>query len=156
MSRTEDEIRSSSRERFATDRAGLSLLEFSIAAVIVGVLACIGLPSWFQSSERQRAEAAFLYLESIQTAQQRELRDHGRFLTDVTQLDIDRVSPAYFSVGDITVTNAQAPTWSLTLTRCAASNVYGPYQIAFDQSGFNPKRSNVDLELIPLDREMSK
>ncbi len=116
-------------------RKGFTLVELAVVIVIIGVLAAFGVPRFLQSVERSKAAEAFQYLAAVRSAQERYLSKEGIYATDLTQLDITQTTPKYFTVGSITATTpaSGAPTWTLTLTRIAATSSYGGYTVIFTQ-----------------------
>jgi type IV pilus assembly protein PilA len=128
-----------SRKSGVEARKGFTLVELAVVIVIIGVLAAFGVPRFLQSVERSKASEAFQYLAAIRSAQERYLSKEGVYADALTKLDIQQTSPKYFTVGTITATNpgGGAPTWTLTLTRIAATSSYGDYSVIFTNDGFD-------------------
>ena len=139
------------------ERQGFSLIEPSVVALIA-VLAAIGVPQLVERSERGKATEAFKYLSAVHAAQERFQSKHQRFASDLDDLDLDRLSPAYFDIGifrtsgnpdrsDKSVDNS----WSLVLTRSSggAYRGYGNYTISFTESGYDAMNSSIDPAIHP-------
>ena len=120
-------------------RKGFTLVELAVVIVIIGVLAAFGVPRFLQSVERSKAAEAFQYLSAVRSAQERYISQQGVYADDLTTLDITQSTPKYFGVGTVSTTNpgGGTPTWSLTLTRIAATSSYGDYTVIFTQDGFD-------------------
>ena len=64
--------------------------------------------------------------------------------TDISKLDIQYPTPAYFTVGTVgpgtgTIQNS----WTLTLTRTGASAGYGAYTVTFTDQGYDAANSGI-------------
>jgi len=120
-------------------RKGFTLVELAVVIVIIGVLAAFGVPRFLQSVERSKASEAFQYLAAVRSAQERYLSKEGVYTNDLGGLDITQTTPKYFTIGTITATNPGGglPTWTMTLTRIAATSSYGEYTVVFTQNGFD-------------------
>jgi type IV pilus assembly protein PilA len=121
-------------------RKGFTLVELAVVIVIIGVLAAFGVPQFLKSVERSKAAEAFNYLSAVRSAQERYLAKEGIYCcdSDKAKLDITQVAPKYFDIGTIAEchTATSNPTWSLVLTRKAATSSYDAYTVKFTQSGF--------------------
>ena len=125
-------------------RKGFTLVELAVVIVIIGVLAAFGVPKFLNSVERSKASEAVAYLSAVQTAQERYIAKQGVYASAVTDLDITVQSPKYFTVGTITTTNTGTnPTWTLTLTRIAATSSKGAYTVTFTQDGYDSANSTI-------------
>lgn len=133
------------------DRKGFSLVELSVAVIIIGVLGAFGVPRLLQSAECSKAAESFNYLASVRAAQEQYLAQQGSYASDISLLDLDRIAPVYFSVGAMTAARGGtlADGWSLTLTRSGSSSTYGAYTVTFTQEGYDAHNSNIDADIIP-------
>lgn len=132
-------------------RRGFSLIEISIALVMIGVLAAFGVPRLLQSVERNKASEAFKFLGQVQLAQDRSLQQRGRFASELSQLDTQFDAPQYFAVGAIHPGDSGSlkDSWTLTLTRVGSSSGYGTYTVTFTQTGYDSANSTIDSEINP-------
>jgi hypothetical protein len=131
-------------------RSGFSLLDWSVALLLVGAVVAVSLSRNRQHFEQANVVEAFRFLDSVRKAQSTHLQTHGAFCARLCDLDLDRLTPVYFTVGDLVV-DTDPPVWSLTLTRCATERADDSYQITFDAHGYDASRSDVDSELVPQD-----
>jgi len=102
---------------------GFTLVELAVVIVIIGVLAAFGVPRFLKSVERSKAAEAFSFLSAVRSSQERYLAQYGQYSTDLTLIDIQYPTPAYFSVGTVSAgsTGQIQNSWTLTLTRTGAS-----------------------------------
>ncbi len=135
------------RDRFpvAEPRRAFTLVELAVVIVIIGVLAAFGVPRFLKSVERSKAAEAFQYLAAVRSAQERYISKEGVYADDLASLDITQSTPKYFDVGEITVTPSTDGTtsWSMTLTRKAATSSYGAYTVTFTERGFDSADSTI-------------
>ena len=135
-------------------RKGFTLVELAVVIVIIGVLAAFGVPRFLKSVERSKAAEAFSYLSAVRSSQERYLAQYGQYASDLTQLDIQYPTPAYFSVGSCTATQN---TWTLTLTRTGASAGYGAYSVIFTDQGYDSTNSGIQTipDINPISNSIS-
>lgn len=160
------------RSSASETRKGFTLVELAVVIVIIGVLAAFGVPKFLKSVERSKAAEAFQYLAAVRAAQERYISKEGQYATNLVAtaavpavmdgetevtpavaatagLDITQATPKYFSVptmcttGTPGATDNGTPTWSLTLTRIAASSSYGAYTVTFNQNGYDATNSTI-------------
>jgi type IV pilus assembly protein PilA len=137
----------------AGTRQGFTLVELAVVIVIIGVLAAFGVPRFLKSVERSKAAEAFQFLAAVRSAQERYIAQQGVYASDLNNLDITQSTPKYFTVGTMSVTPASDGTssWSLTMTRIAATSSYGDYTVIFTRDGYDPSSSISDFpEINPL------
>jgi type IV pilus assembly protein PilA len=124
-------------------RKGFTLVELAVVIVIIGVLAAFGVPRFLRSVERSKASEAFQFLAAVRSAQERYSQMQGVYSASLAALDIQQTTPKYFTVGTMVASNSTAgsPTWTLTLTRIAATSSFGAYTVIFTQDGFDTTSS---------------
>ena len=137
-------------------RSGFSLVELSVVVIIIAVLSAFGIPRLLRSTEKAKAAEAFKYLTTIRDAQERNSMRNGEYATSLTDLDFAYATPVYFSVGAITAgdTGSIEDSWRLTLTRQGASGGFGAYTVCFDEEGYDPVQSSIELnpDIHPMTR----
>jgi len=137
-------------ESVTRGKAGFTLIELAVVIVILGVLAAFGVPRFIRSVERTNAVAAFDYLASIRSAQDRYRARYDTYAADVADLDIKASPPRYFAV-PASFSPSRAGTtlrdsWSLRLVRTGSPAGYGAYSVAFNEDGFDPTGSTIAAE----------
>ncbi len=140
-------------------RKGFTLVELAVVIVIIGVLAAFGVPRFLKSVERSKAAEAFSYLSAVRSSQERYLAQYGKYSTDISQLDIQYPTPAYFSVGTVSAgsTSDIQNSWTLTLTRTGASAGYGGYTVVFTDQGYDSTNSTINTipDINPISNSIS-
>ena len=143
-------------------RKGFTLVELAVVIVIIGVLAAFGVPRFLKSVERSKASEAFAYLAAVRSAQERYIAEEGPVCRRRSRdLDIVQATPKYFNTPGTAIHYARhtdgKPTWSLTLTRDAATSSYGGYTVIFNQDGFDMHSTILNAqnkEISPLVRHV--
>ena len=140
-------------------RKGFTLVELAVVIVIIGVLAAFGVPRFLKSVERSKAAEAFSYLSAVRSSQERYLSQYGQYATDLTTLDIQFPTPAYFTVGTPAAgsTGQIQNSWTLTLTRTGASAGYGAYTVIFTDQGYDATNSGIQTipDINPISNSIS-
>ena len=73
-------------------KKGFTLIELTVAAFLVGILALIALPRFSKLIEKSRASEGITWLQVIRMAQRRYYADHdcyGLYASNVNDLDIE-------------------------------------------------------------------
>ncbi|NLO91189.1 MAG: prepilin-type N-terminal cleavage/methylation domain-containing protein [Elusimicrobia bacterium] len=117
-----------------TNKKGFTLVELAVVIVIIGVLAAFGIPRFREAVERSKSGEAFSYLSAVRSAQERYHARKGAYAHVKTDLDINFPEPKYFSLWEITDSEAN---WGLTLQRTGKSAGYGAYTVLFTELGYS-------------------
>ena len=131
-----------------TKKAGFSLVELTIAVVILGVLATFAVPRLMNSVEKTKTSEAFTYAVQVEGAQARYNAETGHYANRISDLDIEIDNPENFSISGPYSSNWETK-WEIKLTRNGASSGYGRYTVVFDQDGFNSRKSSMPRDLAP-------
>lgn len=99
---------SNSMERRA-GAEGFSLLELMIAVTIVGILAAVAVPGYFNHMMRSRQTAVVGELMAIKAAQERYFAENGGYAAKMNKLQAG-ASPVMYAVGG-TYTNGDYQYW---------------------------------------------
>ena len=138
---------------------GFTLVELAVVIVIIGVLAAFGVPRFLKSVERSKASEAFSFLSAVRSSQERYLAQYGQYCTDISLLDIQYPTPAYFAVGTVSAgsTGQIQNSWTLTLTRTGASAGYGAYTVIFTDQGYDATNSGIQTisDINPISSSIS-
>lgn len=136
------------------DRRAFSLVELSVVVIIIGVLAAFGVPRLIRSVEKAKASEAFKYMTSVRDAQERHSMRNGTYASAINDLDFQHAAPTYFVVDPITPGNTGSieDSWTLTLRRQGAAAGYGNYEVTFNQNGYDPASSTIEVlpEIHPM------
>ena len=92
------------------------------------------------------------FLESVQAAQVSYHQSHGRYADTIDDLDLNRFEPTHFAVGSFRPGKSGdlSTSWSLTLTRFGEAFLYGPYQVTFDDQGFDATASSACAAMMSM------
>jgi type II secretory pathway pseudopilin PulG len=125
-------------------RVGFTQFELALVLALAGVMAVLEVPRFLESVERAKASEAFAYLSAVRSAQERYLRRHGEYTSDLEKLDFRDPIPPFFTAGPLQLGSPGElrNSWSLTLTRRSRTG-YGPYTILFTDAGFDADRSGI-------------
>jgi len=132
--------------------SGFTLVELAVVVVIIGVLAAFAVPRFLNSVERSKAAESFNFLATVESGQERYHSRQGAYAEVLEKLDVEFVTPKYFSVGDIT---ADETSWTLTLTRTGASAGYGEYTVVYTHEGFDVENSTIVGDISPMQTDDS-
>ena len=100
-------------------RRGFTLLELLIVAIVISILATIGINRFTKSKQRAYVAAMTTQLRTLIPAQELYRSDSATYTTDVAKLQMVRESPQVH----LTITRADAQTWSATAWHDAGSQV---------------------------------
>lgn len=111
----------------------------------VALLGSFGVPGLGAAVERSRANEAVEFLTGVRLAQERHRLRHGRYATQLDDLELHSPLPASFRVDCLTTLEdgEAGPSWTLTLARRPTRLVPQPYTVTFTERGFDRKRSSV-------------
>lgn len=84
-------------------RCGFTMIEITVALVIVGVLAAIAFPNYMLYISKMKAREGEQLLISLLGAQKRYLSDTGAYADDVNDLDIELRNPQNFDIGSVQI-----------------------------------------------------
>lgn len=87
-------------------RKGFTLMELIVVVIIVGILAMVGLPQFFQVAERGRAAEAAGILGTIRSAQMRYYAEKEAYAASCSDLDSNFTALKYFGTPSCTATDA--------------------------------------------------
>jgi len=79
-------------------RKGLTLIELTVAVLILGILGAVAIPRFQIATEKAKAAEGVNLLMNILAAQKRCYADNGYYQWDPAKLDIDFPALQYFSV----------------------------------------------------------
>ena len=100
-------------------RRGFTLLELLIVAIIISILATIAVNRFTKSKQRAYVAAMTTQLRTLIPAEELYRSDSARYTSAVGDLQMVRESPQVH----LTITQADAQTWSATATHEASSIV---------------------------------
>ena len=102
------------------NRKGFTLVEVLIVAIIIGVLAAIGIPQFSTSIEKSKGAEARAGLGDIQTGEKLYYVENDKYTAVTSELDIS-LSPKYWSFSVAT----GAGTYTATATRIGSGSTSG-------------------------------
>jgi type IV pilus assembly protein PilE len=117
-------------------RPGFSLVELTIAVVVMGILCAIGIPRFQQSLEQSRADLAGANLRAVWSAQRLYWLQNRTYASDLsTLLSANLIDPS-LTVATApyaySVTNASESGFTATATRSTCPSWSGSFSIAAD------------------------
>jgi prepilin-type N-terminal cleavage/methylation domain-containing protein len=111
-------------------QAGFTLIELLVVVLIIGILASVAVPQYFQVVEKGRFSEAMSTFSTLKGAQERYLMGFNSYAGDVSALDIGQAALKHY-VTPTTLTGAVA-TWRVALVRSSIGAPGGStYQITF-------------------------
>ena len=123
------------------NKKGFTLMELLIVVLLIGILAGIAIPQYFNAIERQRSVEALGVLGDIEKAQMRYAAINEAFTTDFSNLDID--------LGDTTSGSTYETknfTYTLNAANATAERKSGDYTIKIIYSGIESGTKTVCCE----------
>jgi prepilin-type N-terminal cleavage/methylation domain-containing protein len=82
-------------------RKGLTLIELTVAVLILGILGAVALPRFQIAAEKAKAAEGASILMNLYVAQKRYYVDHGYYAGGLSDLDITFPSLQYFTIHPI-------------------------------------------------------
>ena len=84
--------------------AGFTLIELLVVMLILGILAAIALPAFFNQKEKASDAKAKEYAHSAQVAIETYSTDHGGKYTGATKAELEKIEPTLSSAPGLVVT----------------------------------------------------
>ncbi|MFA5272230.1 MAG: prepilin-type N-terminal cleavage/methylation domain-containing protein [Candidatus Omnitrophota bacterium] len=102
-------------------KKGFTLMELIVVVIIVGILAMVGLPQFFQVAERGRAAEANGVLGSIRSAQIRYFAENQVYVANCAALDVNFTTLKYFAnpvcgLASATMAKSTGANYTVTMT----------------------------------------
>ena len=112
--------------RIGRRRLGVTLLELSIAIIIMGILVAFVVPGFSRVTEQNRVDAATQYLRSVWSAERIYWLENRTFTTDLGDLDALGLIDAKVAAGDdghfvYAITAASDTTFTVTALRSGSA-----------------------------------
>jgi prepilin-type N-terminal cleavage/methylation domain-containing protein len=110
-------IRARIGARFNGDgEAGFTLIELLVVMLILGILAAIALPSFFNQKDKATDSQAKAYAHSAQVAAETFSTENGGQYTNLAVADLTRIEPTLNGAPGLAVTGAGAKEYVVTVT----------------------------------------
>ena len=115
-------IRRTARRGFTRIRGGFTLVELSIAIVIIGVLLSLVVPSFVRVAEQNRVDAASQYLRSIWSAERIYWLENKTFTSSLSDLQALGLIDTKIAAGNdgyfnYSITDATSSTFTVDAVR---------------------------------------
>ena len=110
----------------AQSESGFTLVELLVVMLILGLLAAIAIPSFFNQRDKARDADAKASVRTAQTAMETYATDHqGEYLPTPTQADLTTIENSLANVpaGDLTVAST-ADSYTLTVDSANTPNTF--------------------------------
>ncbi|MEE2936580.1 MAG: hypothetical protein VYA84_11355, partial [Planctomycetota bacterium] len=85
------------------------------------------------------------FLSAVREAQVHFRSEHEVYASDIDLIDLDQISPTYFSVGKISTVEGGhfRDGWKLTRRRVGPSRIYGTHAMTFKHLGYDATSSDL-------------
>ena len=107
------------RERMTKSEEGFTLIELLVVMLIIGILAAIAIPSFFNQREKAQDSDAKAEARTAQTAMETYATDHGGDYDGATQADLLVIEP---TLADATGLTAAGTATGYTVTATSATD----------------------------------
>ncbi len=120
------------RHRMASEESGFTLVELLVVMLIIGLLAAIAIPAFFNQREKAYDANAKEQARTAETAMETYATDNGGVYTGVTTGDLVDIEPSLSDAVSTTrpyltaanATGASDKGWTLTVTSPKTSNTF--------------------------------
>jgi type IV pilus assembly protein PilA len=111
------------RQRMSRDESGFTLVELLVVMLILGLLAAIAIPSFFNQRNKAKDSSAKEAVRTAETAMETYATDHDGKYTGVAATDLQTIEPSLNDVGArLTIPVAATDTtYTVRVTSDAAS-----------------------------------
>jgi type II secretory pathway pseudopilin PulG len=131
-----------------------SLVEMTLIVMMVGITVLFAIPRYEAQKESPISAKAFQFLYRLQGAQNHYHRRHKKFASHVEALGIETSIPNEFVLKELH-SDDFASKWTVIVVRRSRWSAFGPYEVVFDENGFQRGQSTLCDALIPDDMRWS-
>ncbi|MBC8403628.1 MAG: hypothetical protein H8E15_00250 [Planctomycetes bacterium] len=126
----------------------------TLIVMMVGITALFEIPRFEAQKESPISDKAFQFLYRLQGAQNHYHRRHKKFASHVEALGVEDSIPSEFVLKELKSEDF-ASKWTVILVRRSHWSAFGPYEVVFDENGFQREESTLCDALIPDDMRWS-
>ncbi len=131
------------RQRMAKDESGFTLVELLVVMLILGLLAAIAIPAFFNQRDKAKDASAKEAVRTAETAMETYATDHNGAYTGAAKADLEGIEPTLNQVDARLTVTPGTPAGGYTVT-VNSTNTPNTFSISRNSSGITTLSCTAD------------
>jgi type IV pilus assembly protein PilA len=112
------------RKRIASDESGFTLIELLVVMLIIGILAAIAIPTFFNQKQKAQDSDSKAMAHTAQTAIETYATDNGGSYAGADATKLNAIEATVPAAGEVAVTGATSTGYTITVTNPTTKHTF--------------------------------